>query len=82
VRPVSQGQGRRKATERWSGLVSRGTRSTADEVVPVLWYWGGLTRSPGSQGPGGRGPESSDEGLCSSLRARAGQRVRGVGRRL
>lgn len=36
MRPVFQGQGRRGAVERRSGLVSRGARYLADENVPML----------------------------------------------
>jgi hypothetical protein len=78
VRPKPKGHGRRRAVERrFEGSRER------PHISPTRLSWcspfrGGFTWPSGSQGPLGRVPESPDEGTCSSPRARAGQRIRGV----
>jgi hypothetical protein len=76
---VFQGQGRRGAVERRSGLVSRGARVPPTRSSRCYWYRDALTWLLGSRGPGSHEPESSDEGGCPSLRARTGHRARDVG---
>jgi hypothetical protein len=57
---------------------SRGRLEAADEVVPVLSCWNGLTRHKGSRSLESRCLESSDEGCVLEPSGKGGSRIRGV----